>query len=130
MRRLPYITLGTVLRWLLIAVVIGAFVAYVVWQSRIFLTGPVLTISEAPPATTTAPGVTLAGRAENIVWITLNDRPIVTTPEGDFKEYVILERGYTVVQLEAADRFGRITTHLFPVTPITSATTSDQPLTD
>lgn len=130
MRRLPYITLGTVLRWLLIAAVISAFVAYVVWQSRIFLTGPVLTITEAPTATTTEVGVTVAGRAENIVWITLNDRPIVTTPEGDFKEYVVLERGYTVVQLEAADRFGRTTTHLFPVTPIPSTTTSDQPLTD
>lgn len=124
MGRLPYFTLGTLLKWLLIAGVITAFVAYVLWQSRIFITGPVLTITTRPPATTTEAVVAVAGRAENIVWITLNDRPIVTTPAGDFKEYVVLEKGYTVVQLEAADRFGRMTTHLFPVTPITQATSS------
>jgi hypothetical protein len=130
MRRLPYVTLGTILRWLLVVTIIGVFVLYVLWQSRIFLTGPVITVTEPPPATTSEPVVSVAGRAENIVWITLNDRPIVTTPDGDFKEYVVMEKGYTVLQLEAADRFGRTTTHLFPVTPIASTTPSDQPLTN
>ncbi|HMA77762.1 MAG TPA: hypothetical protein VKP88_01315 [Candidatus Paceibacterota bacterium] len=119
-----YLTLGTILRWLLILTVISAFLGYVLWQSRIFLTGPVITVTQPPPATTTAAIVSVAGRAENIVWITLNDRPIVTTPDGDFKEYVVLEKGYTIVQLEAADRFGRTTTHHFSVTPMHQATSS------
>lgn len=124
MPRLPYLTLGSLLRALFILAMIGAFVGYVLWQSRIFLTGPVITVTEAPPATTTAATVAVAGRAENIVWITVNDRPIETTPDGEFKEYVVLETGYTIVQLEAADRFGRTTTYHFPVTPLTQATTS------
>lgn len=118
------ITAGVILRWFLISVVVAMFVLYVLWQSRIFITGPVITITTPPPATTSAAYVEVAGRAENIVWITVNDRPIVTTPAGEFNERIILESGYTIVQLEAADRFGRTTTHLFPVVPMDQATTS------
>lgn len=122
--RLSYVTLGTVLRWLAIILLIAGFVGYVLWQSRIFLAGPTLTITTSPPATTTAPVVELAGVAANIVWITLNDRPIVTTPAGEFKERIVLESGYTVLQLEAADRFGRTVTKTFPVVPLPRATTT------
>jgi hypothetical protein len=119
-----HLTLGTVLRWLFITAVVGGFITYVLWQSRIFLTGPVLTVTTAPPATATAASVELAGRAEHIVWITVNDRPIVTTPDGEFKEQVWLESGYTIIKLEAADRFGRRATLTYPVVPLPSATTS------
>lgn len=122
--RQPHVTLGSILRHLVIGAVILAFVSYVLWQSRIFIQGPVITITSAPPATTTDAVVEIAGRAENIVWIHLNGRPIVTTPSGEFKERIVLERGYTVLQLEAADRFGRRTTETFSVLPRLKATSS------
>lgn len=123
MRR-SHVTLGVILRNLVIGGVILGFVGYVLWQSRIFIQGPVITVTSAPPATTTAAFVELAGRAENIVWIHLNGRPIVTTPSGEFRERIVLEKGYTVLQLEAADRFGRRTSETFSVQPRQKATSS------
>ena len=117
-----YITLGTILRWCGVVLAIAIFIGYVLWQSRIFLTGPVITITTAPPATTTLPAVAMTGTAENIVWIRVNDRDIVTTPDGEFKETISIPTGYTIVELSAADRFGRMERLQFPVVRTASNT--------
>jgi len=85
--------------------------------------GPTITIQAAPPATTTAVTVPIAGTAENIVWIRLNGRDIVTTPQGEFKETIVLPTGYTIVELSAADRFGRVEVLHFPVVRLSARTT-------
>lgn len=118
------ITARSLLRQLAVTGLTGLFIVYVLWQSRIFLTGPVITMTTAPPATTSAAYVDIAGTAEHIVWITINNRPIVTTPEGAFAERVILETGYTILTLEAADRFGRTTRVEYGITPVDVATTT------
>jgi len=124
MRR-PYLTLGLVLRWLGVTVLLGLFVWYIAWQSWVFITGPALTITTTPPPVTNHNTVEIAGRAENIVWIRVNDRDIVTTPTGDFKERVPIGSGYTILKVAAADRFGRTVTKLYPIvatpTPAQSA---------
>ena len=39
----------------------------------------------------------------------MNGRPIVTSETGVFREPIVLENGYTIMRIEARDRFGRIT---------------------
>jgi len=119
----PHVTLGTVLRVIAVVLALSLFVVYVLWQSRIFITGPTITLAETPPATTTNAAVTIAGRAEHIVWIRLNGRAIVTTPQGEFKETITLPPGYTIVELSAADRFGRMEALHFPVVRISASNT-------
>ena len=41
--------------------------------------------------------------------ITLNGRQIFTDKNGNFKEALVLENGYTVATLRAEDRYGRVT---------------------
>lgn len=123
----PHVTLGSILRWLGISLAVGLFIGYVLWQSRIFITGPAITITTNPPATTTEATTNIGGTAENIVWIRINGRDIVTTPEGEFKETITLPTGYTIVELTAADRFGRIKALQFPI--VRQAASSTEPLT-
>lgn len=49
----------------------------------------------------------LSGVAENVTSLTLNGRPIMTDRAGNFTEGIVLENGYSVVSLDARDRFGR-----------------------
>lgn len=117
----PSISFRTVLLAILSLLISACFVAYIIWQSRLLLTGPVITLTEPIPATSASRTIEILGTARNIVRINLNGRPIVTTQAGDFKERVILENGYTVVTLEAADRYDRTTTLSAPIVyqPIT-----------
>lgn len=53
--------------------------------------------------------ITIEGQVKNAKSITLNNRPIVTDPSGNFKENVLLSYGYNVLLLKAEDRFGKKT---------------------
>lgn len=121
----PRFTLRTTLGWLISLAVVVLFLGYIAWQSRLLLAGPVITVTDPPPASTEELAITIAGTAENIVWITLNGRNILTTATGNFKERIYLENGYTIVQLEAADRYGRTTTRTYPVVYTPPATSTE-----
>jgi len=100
-------SLSTYTRWIVIAVAVGALVLYGVFQARFLLEGPVLALAYEPETVQTSPTVSLVGTAENITSLTLNGRTIYTTDTGAFEELIVLEKGYTVVTLEAADRYGK-----------------------
>lgn len=104
------LTLRTVLIYLAIAVSMAIFLLYVLYQARFFLQGPQIELAQQD-VTHAKRIVTLEGRAENIVRITLNGRQIYTDGDGNFKEALVLENGYTVATLEAEDRYGRVTRH-------------------
>lgn len=101
------ITLRSILRVVIVVVVLSLFVSYVLYQSRLLLGGPHLEFIPEPPFVVTEPYVTLEGLAENIVRITINDSPIETTERGNFSERVMLTPGYSIIKLEAYDRYGR-----------------------
>jgi hypothetical protein len=63
--------------------------------------------------------VTLSGSTQNIVKLTSNGKEIHTDASGSFTHELILENGYTIVSLQAQDRFGRTTslTHEFVYIP-------------
>ncbi len=82
-------------------------VAFVVFQARYLLIGPQITVVEAPEGPQSERQVFISGTAYNISHLWLNDRQIYTDPQGNFKEAIVLENGYTVVTLRAEDRYGR-----------------------
>jgi hypothetical protein len=88
---------------------IAVFVAYLIFQARLLIIGPQITLNEeiAPEHNTRM--IELLGKASNITHLWLNDRQIFTDEEGNFKEALILENGYTITTLRAKDRYGRET---------------------
>jgi len=91
--------------------VAGAFILlafYVAFQGRYVILGPEISI-EHPFAESTVPeGVLLVtGRAQNISYLSLDDRQIYTDTTGHFEEKLIAEPGINIIKLVAKDRFGR-----------------------
>lgn len=118
--------IGALLRFGILLLVGIVFLGYLSWQGRFLLLGPSVTFSEVPATAQAERVVTLAGTADNIVRITLNDREILTTPDGYFREAIVLENGYTISTITAFDRYGRQRsyTHEFVYTPAFTAATS------
>jgi hypothetical protein len=86
------------------------FLVYVLFQARFLLAGPQIFVQQLPN-TQSERLIMLQGQARNIVHITLNGRQIYTDKDGNFKEALVLENGYTVATLQAQDRYGRSTSH-------------------
>ena len=99
-------SLGSVLKWALGITAACALVWYAVWEAWPLITGPSLTLAEVTVRQDSRTA-TIVGSAQNVTAITLNDRPIFTNDDGDFKEELVLENGYTILTLRAQDRYGR-----------------------
>ncbi len=92
------------------AIIVGCLIVlYALFQARHVLLGPQISLSEEIPAMVATSSIIVRGMAENIISIRLNGRPIFTTDEGVFEEVVILPPGYTIVTIEAEDRYGSVT---------------------
>jgi hypothetical protein len=104
-----HITLGLVLKVVAIIALLAFLTWYVLFQARSFLNGPVITLNTPYTLVHTERTVPIEGTAENIVTLMLNGREITTDKEGNFREYLVLEDGYTIMTLAAYDRFGRYT---------------------
>lgn len=99
------IRLGAISALLLVAV------WYVAFQARFMIEGPRIVLSPEPQVIYQDRVITLTGKTENITSLTVNGRPIATDPEGNFSEPVVLENGYTIMSIDARDRYGR-TVHI------------------
>lgn len=120
------LTLRSVLIYVCTALFIAGFVVYILFQARLLLQGPQITLTQQPAIQQNSRTMQLEGLAQNIVGITLNGRPIYTDENGYFKETLILENGYTIATLRAQDRYGRATalTQTFVYTPTTTSETN------
>ena len=87
----------------------GLIITYVIFQARFLITGPQITLNETPNIEYNKRVVSLEGNAFNITHLWLNDRQIFTDKNGEFKEALVLENGYTIATLRAKDRYGRET---------------------
>ena len=94
----------------LISVILALVVVYIIFQARFLILGPQIVLTEEPAVRNNEQQITLAGNATNISRLWLNDRPIYTDAQGNFKEAFILENGYTISTIRAEDRYGRETT--------------------
>lgn len=95
--------------YILVAVCIAVFVAYVLFQARFIIAGPVIVLTNENGVAQTEKKIVLEGTASNIVRMSLNGRQIYTDTDGNFKEALVLENGYTIATLQAEDRYGRKT---------------------
>ena len=103
----PKFILPRLLKLFTVITVIVSGIGYAGWQSRHLITGPELTIVAEPEVVQSGRVIMLSGVAENVTSLTLNGRPIMTDRAGNFTEGIVLENGYSVVSLDARDRFGR-----------------------
>jgi hypothetical protein len=103
------VSFRTVLKFTALSVLFVCVLGYVLFQARFLLIGPQIVLSKTPDLLQNERSIHLEGTAYNISRLWLNDRPIYTDAQGNFKETVVLENGYTVATLRAEDRYGRET---------------------
>lgn len=101
------ITLGLGIRVVGIVLLVGLILVYIHFQARNILLGPAITLQNDPAVLQSERTITLTGSAQNIVRLALNGREINTTASGAFTQTLVLQEGYTIIELEAQDRFGR-----------------------
>lgn len=91
------------------AVAVFIVVAYAVWRSFPYASGPRIEIFQPiDGSTATSPTVTVIGRALRVSSVTMNGRDISLTENGDFNETLVVFPGMNFISFQAKDRFGRV----------------------
>ena len=94
----------------LIGVVLAVLLGYGVFEARRIIEGPTIIItSPVSGSATSTTALLISGTAENISFLTINDKPAYTDEAGNFALTISPPPGYTVVTVAAKDRFGRNT---------------------
>jgi hypothetical protein len=106
---LPTIEFRTILIALCTCAALVLIVAYIAFQARFLIAGPQIDLTSELTIHHNNRTVELQGSTHNITHLWLNDRQIYTDKDGNFKEALVLENGYTIATLRAKDRFGRET---------------------
>ena len=97
----------SVLLFSLLAIVILGYGAF---EARRIIEGPTITIyMPKSGSATSSMGVVIAGNAQNISFLTINDKPGFTDQQGNFSETLSIPPGFAVLTVAATDRFGRRT---------------------
>lgn len=85
-----------------------ALVGYGLFEARKIIEGPTISIDyPASGSATSSAAVTIAGEAQNVAFLTINDAPAYTDEAGHFAETLSPANGYTSITVAAVDRFGR-----------------------
>ncbi|MDB5253941.1 MAG: seg [Parcubacteria group bacterium] len=82
-------------------------ILYSLFQGRFIILGPNIQIDSPQNGQRVETLVTIQGHADNISFISLNDRPIFIDKNGDFSEKWIAPKGVSIITMRARDRFGR-----------------------
>lgn len=91
-------------------------IGYSFFQAKNLIDGPLVEISYPSNGASLHDSlVEIQGKAENIVKISLNDRPIHIDQQGVFKEKILLSSGYNIIKVDASDKFGRNTDKILEV---------------
>ena len=94
---------------LFIVVLAGLMLTYAYYQARNLINGPSIELSSEPSTLQHERTITLAGHTKNITALSINGNPVYTDEKGDFSRRLVLENGYTIMTIEARDRYGRET---------------------
>jgi len=83
-------------------------VGYFIFNFRIFIAGPEIIITSPQNGEVSDKElVEVSGKAENVNFISINDRSIFLDNEGNFKEFLLLSSGYNIIVIKAQDKFKR-----------------------
>lgn len=85
-------------------------ISYSIFQAWKLLSGPIIDVYNPQNGATFSQAlIEVEGRAKNIAYLNLNDRPIFTDKSGYFKEKILLSPGYNIIKLDARDKFKKYT---------------------
>ena len=97
-----------VLRVVILIAVCVLIASYALFQARKVIEGPMITIdSPADGILVTQAHIEITGRAKNIAFLYLNGKKIYTNDQGIFREITLVATGTNVLELRAADKFGK-----------------------
>jgi hypothetical protein len=96
----------SIIRITLITLLVLIIAGYSLFQAQKLLTGPVIDVySPQNGATFNGALIEVTGKARNIAYLNLDDRPIFTDKNGYFSEKLLLSPGYNIIKLDARDKF-------------------------
>lgn len=102
-----FITLPKILSYASVLFLIVGLGVYAIWQARFLIEGPEITMVDEPRTEQNERVVTIQGIVKNAKALYLNGLPIVADQNGNFHTGVILENGFSIVRIDAEDRYGR-----------------------
>jgi hypothetical protein len=97
---------GFNIRLFLIILAVVLLVSYGIFNARDLIIGPTVEIfNPSKDIETETNVIEVNGRAKNITFISLNEKPISVDTEGLFDETLLLSPGSNTIQIRARDRF-------------------------
>ena len=111
MTRLPKITFQSSFILLVILLVLS----YALFEASMLVQGPHVAIALPKNELQQDALLTISGTTKNVTWIALLGKPIHISEEGAFREELLIPVGYSVLTIEARDRFGRSVTETIEV---------------
>jgi hypothetical protein len=94
-------------RQILLGLFFVCIVLYSLFQGRFVILGPNIRIDTPKDGASVTAPVTISGHADNVAYISLDDRPIFTDDHGNWSEQLIASPGLSIITVRAKDRFGR-----------------------
>ncbi len=94
-------------RVLITILFVFVIVGYSVFQAHNIMTGPEIALASSQTGeVVTDPTFNINGKAKNISFISVDDRPIYIDESGQFNEKLLLYPGYNIIRIYARDKFG------------------------
>jgi hypothetical protein len=101
-------------------------VSYGIFNARDLIIGPTIEMySPTKDMETEENTITITGKAENVAFISLNQRPISVDMDGLFSEKLLLSPGSNIVEIKAKDRFKKETEKTITIYYKQSTTTEE-----
>lgn len=114
------------MRRFLIILSVFLLVSYGLFNARNLIIGPTIEIfSPTKDMETEDNTITIKGKAKNITFISLNERPISVDMEGLFEEKLLLSPGSNIIEIKARDRFKKETEKTIKIYYKQSTTTKE-----
>lgn len=97
---------GFNIRIFLIIISVFLLISYGIFNARNLIIGPTIEVfSPIKDIETTKNVIDIKGKAKNIAFISLNEKPIFVDKEGLFEEKLLLSPGSNIIEIKARDRF-------------------------
>lgn len=111
----------------MIVVSVLLLISYGIFNARNLLLGPSIEIFSPTSSEieTESNTITVKGQAKNIVFLSLNERPIFVDPEGLFEEKLLLSPWFNIIEIKARDRFKKEVQKIIKVYYKQSTTTAE-----